>query len=170
VSFDYVGSELELFANAIHWKRYFADQMRPFMGSRVLEVGAGIGGTTRVLCRGGEARWLCVEPDAALAQQVRALVDRGVLPRCCETRVGTLADLRDEAAFDTILYVDTLEHIEDDGTSSSGRPASSTAGDTSWSWPRRTNGCSRPSIAASVIIAATPDGAWRRSGRGRWSW
>jgi SAM-dependent methyltransferase len=114
VSFDYVGSELELFADAIHWKRYFADQMRPFMGSRVLEVGAGIGGTTRVLCRGGETRWLCVEPDAALAQQVRALVDRGVLPRCCETRVGTLADLRDEAAFDTVLYVDTLEHIEDD--------------------------------------------------------
>jgi len=72
--FDYVGSELEIFAEAIRWKRYFADEMRPFLGSRVLEVGAGIGGTTRVLCRGSEARWLCVEPDAALAEQVRVLV------------------------------------------------------------------------------------------------
>ncbi len=112
--FDYVGSELEIFAEAIRWKRYFADEMRPYLGSRVLEVGAGIGGTTRVLCRGSEARWLCVEPDAALAEQVRVLVSHGTLPRCCEARVGTLAELRDEGAFDTVLYVDTLEHIADD--------------------------------------------------------
>jgi SAM-dependent methyltransferase len=114
VTFDYVGSELELFADAVHWKRYFADQMRPFLGSRVLEVGAGIGGTTRVLCRGSETRWVCLEPDAALAQRIPAQVGSGALPRCCETRVGTVAGLGGDGAFDTVLYVDTLEHIEDD--------------------------------------------------------
>ena len=45
-SFAYSGSELELFADALNWKRYFAAGLRPYLGSRVLEVGAGIGGTT----------------------------------------------------------------------------------------------------------------------------
>ena len=46
----YQGSELALFANAVRWKRYYAKSLRPYLGPAVLEVGAGIGGTTQVLC------------------------------------------------------------------------------------------------------------------------
>ena len=112
--FTYVGSELDLFSAAKNWKSYFRDQLAPYLGDDVLEVGAGFGGTTRVLCRGAERRWVCLEPDASLASRLEREVRSGSLPSCCETRVGTLEGADPSETFDTILYMDVLEHIEDD--------------------------------------------------------
>ena len=114
MSFAYVGSELELFAGATVWKSYLRDRVAPYLGDDVLEVGAGLGGTTRVLCRGSERRWVCLEPDPALAARLVAAIRSGSLPACCEARVGTTADLDDGETFDTAIYVDVLEHVEDD--------------------------------------------------------
>ncbi len=80
----------------------------------MLEVGAGTGGTTRLLCDGRQARWTSLEPDPALAEQLRQRLAREPLPLPVEVQVGTLADLPADALFDTILYIDVLEHIEDD--------------------------------------------------------
>jgi 2-polyprenyl-3-methyl-5-hydroxy-6-metoxy-1,4-benzoquinol methylase len=103
-----------LFAAAGHWKSYLRRHVRPYLGQVVLEVGAGNGGTTRVLCDGKAARWVCLEPDLALADRLIASKSAGELPDCCDTRIGTLADLDENDGFDTILYVDVLEHIADD--------------------------------------------------------
>lgn len=113
-SFAYLGSELELFADAINWKRYFSAALRPYLGSRVLEVGAGIGGTTAVLAAHAKGQWLCLEPDAGLAARLCEQCKAGVLPPCCSVQRGTLADLPPEPGFDTVLYIDVLEHIETD--------------------------------------------------------
>ena len=80
----------------------------------VLEVGAGIGSTTRHLCDGSQRTWLCLEPDAAMADRLAEAIARGELPACCRARAGTVRDLPPDARFDAILYVDVLEHIEDD--------------------------------------------------------
>ena len=40
---NYPGTELELFAEATNWKRYFASKLRPFVRGRVLDVGCGMG-------------------------------------------------------------------------------------------------------------------------------
>ena len=114
MSYIYVGSELDLFAAAINWKTYVRRQVSAYLGRNVLEVGAGNGGTTRVLCDGRADRWVCLEPDASLADRVRADIGDGDLPACCQTRIGTLADLDGRERFDTILYMDVLEHIADD--------------------------------------------------------
>ena len=112
--YTYVGSELELFAGATRWKSYLADQVAPFLGEEVLEVGAGLGGTTKRLCRGVERRWVCLEPDEGLAGRLSGAIDSGELPACCRVEVGTLERLAREPAFDTLLYIDVMEHIEDD--------------------------------------------------------
>jgi SAM-dependent methyltransferase len=112
--YTYVGAELELFARAVRWKEYLYRQISPFLGADVLEVGAGIGGTTKVLCRREHARWLCLEPDGGLAEQLRRSLDAGELPACCQAVVGTLEAVAQLPPFDTLLYVDVLEHIEDD--------------------------------------------------------
>lgn len=111
---EYVGSELEIFQHARNWKAYFAEAIGPFDGLRVLEVGAGMGATTRVLCTGREARWVCLEPDRALAEGIDAIRATGELPSCCRVRVGTLEALPPGEAFDCVLYVDVLEHIAED--------------------------------------------------------
>jgi hypothetical protein len=111
----YIGTELELFSAARHWKAYFASQIQPFLGQDVLEVGAGIGGTTAELARDHVGRWTCLEPDPRLAGSLQAAVVAGSsLATSFETVVGTLSDVAPSRRFDSILYMDVLEHIEDD--------------------------------------------------------
>jgi hypothetical protein len=113
--FTYVGSELELFAGAAVWKEYLRRRITPYLGSDVLEVGAGLGGTTRLLCRGDRRRWVCLEPDPSLSRQIEKAVGEGALPPYCSVVVGTLDQIAPAPPFDTLLYIDVLEHIEDDG-------------------------------------------------------
>ena len=111
----YIGDELALFEHATNWKAYYGARLQPFLHGRVLEVGAGIGGTTRTLCDGRQADWLCLEPDATLAGRITELMVERKLPACCRLHVGTLEDLPvTDGLFDAILYIDVIEHIEDD--------------------------------------------------------
>ena len=111
----YIGDELSLFEHATHWKDYYGGRLKPFLKGRVLEVGAGIGGTTKSLCDGTQANWICLEPDATLADRIADLLAKRELPACCRLHVGTLEDLpATDGQFDAILYIDVIEHIEDD--------------------------------------------------------
>jgi SAM-dependent methyltransferase len=114
MSYVYCGAELGLFAVAENWKAYIRATVTPFLGRSVLEVGAGNGNTTRALCRGSFDRWVCLEPDTALADQLHSAAGAGELPDCCRISIGTLSDLSEHERFDTILYMDVLEHIADD--------------------------------------------------------
>jgi SAM-dependent methyltransferase len=110
--FRYIGSELETFAHAINWKSYIESQIRPYLVGDVLEVGAGIGATMRFLRGPGQSRWTCLEPDPALA---RVLVRDAKLAQLeCDVVIGSVQSLNPHLTFDSILYIDVLEHIEDD--------------------------------------------------------
>ena len=110
----YVGQELELFAHARNWKRYWSRLLEPLLRGDVLEVGAGLGANTRILRRSTQRRWVCLEPDGRLLEQMRCSFTAAPLPGPCELRQGSVADLEPDSRFDTILYIDVLEHIEDD--------------------------------------------------------
>lgn len=114
-AYTYEGGELELFSAAVNWKSYFRSQLAPHLGQRVLEVGAGLGGTTGVLCAEAKTeRWVCLEPDQRLLERLQAAIDRGELPACCQPLQGSLAAVPVGETFDSVLYIDVLEHIEDD--------------------------------------------------------
>ena len=108
--FQYMGSELEIFAHATHWKSYVQSKLRPYLVGDVLEVGAGIGGTTQALNDGTQQRWICLEPDAEFAKKIRSLPHL----QNCEVLVGMLPDIKSRDKFDAILYIDVLEHIKED--------------------------------------------------------
>lgn len=112
--FKYAGSELDLFAAVHNWKTYWSNRIRPYVTGDVLEVGAGIGSNTPYLDSGDNGRWVCLEPDAELASQLTTNLERSGKKRTYETITGTLQDLDSNLRFDTILYIDVLEHIEDD--------------------------------------------------------
>jgi hypothetical protein len=110
----YIGQELTIFAHATNWKRYYASLLKPYLGRRVVEVGAGIGTTTIVMCDGTQEEWICLEPDSILRTEIDQLISDGKLPACCRTQGGFVSDIPSESRFDTFIYIDVLEHIQDD--------------------------------------------------------
>jgi SAM-dependent methyltransferase len=112
--YSYVGTELDLFAEARHWKRYFRSAFADRLVGDVLEVGAGIGETARHLLDGRQRSWLCLEPDERLATRLREWAAGGSVAPRPTVQIGTTLDVNPRSRFDTILYIDVLEHIEDD--------------------------------------------------------
>lgn len=108
----YIGTELELFENALNWKNYFSGFIKPELTNCIAEIGAGIGGTTSVLLDNKEISWLCVEPDIDLIKVIEKKINNGEIPSSCKLHRGYSSDLVDK--FDSILYIDVIEHIEDD--------------------------------------------------------
>lgn len=112
--FSYVGGELGLFSHATNWKRYWSKKFRPYLIGDVLEVGAGIGTNTALLRSATQGQWTCLEPDRTLVGQLQAVLAKNQMDQSCRVIAGTLSDLPAHERFDTIIYVDVLEHIDDD--------------------------------------------------------
>jgi len=110
----YPGSELSLFATAHNWKRYVASQLAEFIGVRVLDVGAGLGSNVSYLYHPAVQEWICLEPDTEMARDLATRIHGGELPPGCRAVMGGLGVLPSKPTFDTILYLDVLEHIDDD--------------------------------------------------------
>ena len=67
---------------------------------------------TRILREPGR-EWIAVEPNPPLVDRIRQWV--GETPDSGLSAVtGTIADFPVNESFDSILYIDVLEHIEDD--------------------------------------------------------
>jgi SAM-dependent methyltransferase len=113
---DYIGNELEVFKHAHNWKGYYARFFKPLLKGNVLEVGAGIGETTHSLCDGTQESWVCLEPDRKLTNEIIAKKKSGYLPSIIEVKEGTLASMDPNRKFDAIIYIDVIEHIEQDAT------------------------------------------------------
>lgn len=112
--YRYAGGELERFRDARNWKTYIRRNLHPHIAGKVLEVGAGIGTNTAFLLSDRVTRWDCLEPDPVLLARLSLRVRRLETPVPIRTLPGTLASLPPEARYDVILYVDVLEHIEND--------------------------------------------------------
>jgi len=112
--FSYSGDELESFESAVNWKAYWSSQIAPYIGQDVLELGAGLGATARTLAAHPVRRWLGLEPDPGMCDVVRRRAGTLPFPAGYEIRCGTSESLVGDELFDTVLYIDVLEHIEDD--------------------------------------------------------
>jgi SAM-dependent methyltransferase len=111
---EYIGTELELFENAHNWKQYWFDIIKPYIGNSILDVGAGIGSTAKLFSRMPLDCYIAVEPDM---ENVKAMQEKASLNhfntsfKCINGGIDVLSD---DDLFDTILYIDVLEHIQDD--------------------------------------------------------
>lgn len=112
---DYVGDELTLFESALNWKQYLRKSLAPHLSGDVAEVGAGLGATSKALGNvEGVRSWTCIEPDPGMTATLREMVDGDSFAYPIDLHAGTLSDLPETPAFDTIIYIDVLEHIDDD--------------------------------------------------------
>jgi len=105
--YNYVGSELDVFAKAVRWKTYWRSILAQSISGDVLEVGAGIGANTGLLAALPVKSWTCLEPDPQLCARIPRDPARTIIN-------GTVADLPQVPTYDSIIYIDVLEHIEHD--------------------------------------------------------
>jgi len=107
--YTYIGNELALFATAVNYKRYLASYLKPFIVGDVLEIGSGIGANIPFLMNEAVRSWSSLEPDTTLLSQVPCSINGLKIIKIN----GTTANIEDNK-YNTILYIDVLEHIADD--------------------------------------------------------
>lgn len=111
---DRAGASSEAMAGALNYFRWQLDAVASHLGARVLEIGCGAGGLTRVLL--GRAQVVSVDADPALIERLRLRL------RGHPGWVGVVADLTDPAfgervaarGCDSAIAFNVIEHIEDD--------------------------------------------------------
>ena len=109
----YIGNELELFKFAHNWKKYFSTYITPYLTGNIIEIGAGIGATTKFLNKLSTIKtWYCYEPDISLLDQIKSQINNKKLPK--NTLCVSEAIKLDYVNVNTVIYVDVLEHIEND--------------------------------------------------------
>lgn len=111
-SFQYSGTELDAVASAKNYYQWIVERFAPFLGRRVVEVGAGIGTFADfIIASPGVESLLCVEP----AENVFPVLAERF---STDTRIKTIHANIDQLdlvnAADSLVAVNVLEHVEDD--------------------------------------------------------
>jgi len=115
---SYAGRDLEAMPFARNYHRWILDLFAPHMGRRLVEVGAGTGSFSELLLERAPDTLTLVEPSPEMHRRLAERVE-GFRPK---TRVRTFNDTfaragrliaRGEAP-DSVIYVNVLEHIEED--------------------------------------------------------
>jgi 2-polyprenyl-3-methyl-5-hydroxy-6-metoxy-1,4-benzoquinol methylase len=100
-------------ANVPHFNRWMGDVLRPYLGTRVLEIGAGIGNLTRRFTPRDAYTATDINPHY-IDYLRRTLAGRPYL----DVRKCDLADARDfeelRGRYDTVVCLNVLEHVADE--------------------------------------------------------
>lgn len=107
---------LEALSAAPRFNAWMAETIRPYVGERVLEIGAGIGNLTRILLP-RRRQYVATDIDSEhLARLSSRFQHRpSIKIRYCD--LAKPADFTEyRGAMDTVICLNVLEHVEDDNT------------------------------------------------------
>lgn len=111
----YVGKDLEAMAFAANYHRWILAEFRPFIGKHVVEVGAGTGLFSALLLGENPTSISLVEPSEMYAKLVNNISSESVSIKFYNNVFASVCDdIVSEQRPDTIIYINVLEHIEDD--------------------------------------------------------
>lgn len=111
----YVGKDLEAMSFAVNYHKWIVDEFRPFIGRKLVEVGAGTGSFSELLLGERPETLALVEPSGMFEYLERNIAQLETATRVAYHNAifAEVAGRLDETP-DTIIYVNVLEHIEDD--------------------------------------------------------
>jgi 2-polyprenyl-3-methyl-5-hydroxy-6-metoxy-1,4-benzoquinol methylase len=107
-------SDLERLGTADRFFDWTLDHFKPYLRGRLLEVGAGLGTITRKLVKADPAlSVVALEPAGNLFGELHAYAT--VTPQVIASKLTSREYLKtDRDPFDAAIYLNVLEHIEDD--------------------------------------------------------
>lgn len=117
MTFEYEGTDLEAMGFAENYHRWIIGDVQNYLGKRVLEVGSGSGSFSKLLLETDLEFLLAIEPSGAMFEQLKAEIGRDPSDGRVQFLNGSLHQVSDGLAagtFDSVLYINVLEHIEDD--------------------------------------------------------
>jgi len=111
----YAGKDLEAMSFAVNYHRWILSIFAPYLGSRVVEVGAGTGSFSELLLEQRLESLSLVEPSSAMYQQLCRRVGESQNVKTYNDIFENVAErIRSAERPDSIIYVNVLEHIADD--------------------------------------------------------
>lgn len=113
---EYVGKDLEAMSFAVNYHKWILDEFRPFLGKRLVEVGAGTGSFSELLLEESIESLTVIEPSEMfdfLKQNV-SQTDKADVKLFQNIFANVCDQIASEQKPDSILYINVLEHIEDD--------------------------------------------------------
>lgn len=113
----YVGKDLEAMSFAVNYHRWIFEDISAHLGKNIVEVGAGIGSFSEMLLECDPDTLSLVEPSGLYGRLTETFAGNGRRTDI-DTYHAIFADVRNEIFSknvpDTIIYINVLEHIEDD--------------------------------------------------------
>jgi SAM-dependent methyltransferase len=107
----YVGKDLEAMSFAEKYHEWILSELRPYLGATIAEVGAGIGSVSRLILESPIDRLDAFEPSADMFGQLQQNLASDPRANAINGFFGVApADTR----YDSIVYINVLEHIEND--------------------------------------------------------
>ena len=109
----YFGKDLEAMVDAVNYQQWLVDEFKPYLGSRIAEIGAGNGNISNLILLQNIEKLYAFEPSENMYRLLKKRMN-------CNAKVEIFQTIFQQKAeafanfFDTILYVNVLEHIEDD--------------------------------------------------------
>ena len=113
----YVGKDLEAMSFAVNYHNWILEEFRPFLGKNIVEVGAGTGSFSELLLEGKPEILNLVEPSemfeyleqnlSQVKSDTKTYFYQAIFTEVCET-------IAKQNKPDSIIYVNVMEHIEDD--------------------------------------------------------
>lgn len=114
----YAGKDLESMSFAVNYHRWILSIFEPYLGKRVVEVGAGKGSFSELLLERRLESLSLVEPSAAMHQQLYRRMEElnalATVKTYNDVFENVAEQIRSTERPDSIIYVNVLEHIEDD--------------------------------------------------------
>ncbi len=111
----YEGKDLEAMTVAVNYRRWILDTLKPYLGKRCVEVGAGSGTFSSMLWESDPDQLLLVEPSAEMFGQLSERFQANARIRLFNAMFKDVAvEIRDRYAPDSIVYLNVLEHVEHD--------------------------------------------------------
>ncbi|HEX3684426.1 MAG TPA: glycosyltransferase [Bryobacteraceae bacterium] len=111
---DKAAAMLGAMEHAPRFNRWMAGTLKPFLGDRVLEIGAGIGNLTRLLCA-NQPCYVVSDIDPYHLVQLRSQLRLRTNVSVVACNLGNSEDFdRFSGSMDAAICINVLEHIEDD--------------------------------------------------------
>lgn len=114
----YAGKDLEAMSFAENYHRWILDIFEPYLGRRVVEVGAGRGAFSKLILERSIESLSVVEPSSNMFPILQSWVENFKTEKRIDTYNAIFANVAEEIARkqqpDSIIYVNVLEHIRDD--------------------------------------------------------